>query len=122
MRHVMREKQQGISLAGLSVWSAVIVMIAILGMKLAPSYLEYAAIKRALVAIASDPSLQNALPREIRQSFDKRAVIDEITIVNSRDIDIRKEGGQIVLSVNYAVKTPLFANVSLFIDFTAASK
>lgn len=122
MRHVMREKQQGISLAGLSVWSAVIVMIAILGMKLAPSYLEYAAIKRALVAIASDPSLQNALPREIRQSFDKRAVIDEITIVNSRDIDIRKEGGQIVLSVNYAVKIPLFANVSLFIDFTAASK
>lgn len=121
MRHVMRKKQQGIGLSGLLIWSAVVVIIAILGMKLIPSYIEYAAIKRALVAIASDPSLQNAHPREIRQSFDKRVTIDNIATVNSRDIEISKVGEQIVLSVSYSVKKPLFANVSLDIDFTAAS-
>lgn len=121
MRHRMRNKQQGVSLSGLLIWSAGVVMIALLGMKLIPSYLEYTAIKRALVAIASDPELQNAHPREIRQSFDKRAVIDEIAAVNSHDIQISKVGGQTVLSVSYSVKTPLFANVSLNIDVTAAS-
>jgi hypothetical protein len=121
MRHVMRKKQQGIGLSGLLIWSAVVVMTAILGMKLIPSYIEYAAIKRALVAIASDPSLQNAHPGEIRQSFDKRVTIDNIATVNSRDIEISKVGEQTVLSVSYSVKKPLFANVSLDIDFTAAS-
>lgn len=121
MRHVMRKEQQGLSLSGLLIWSAVVVMFSLLGMKLIPSYIEYAAIKRALVAIASDPSLQNTLPAEIRQSFDKRAVIDEITAVNSRAIEISKTGGQTVLSVSYSVKTPLFANISLYIDFTATS-
>ena len=121
MRHVMRKQQQGISLSGMLTWSAVVVIFALLGMKLLPSYMEYAAIKRALVAIASDPGLQNAHPGEIRQSFGKRAVIDQITVVNSRDIQISKIGGQTVLSVSYSVKTPLFANISLSIDFTAAS-
>ncbi|SDX91875.1 protein of unknown function [Nitrosomonas sp. Nm33] len=121
MRHMMRRKQQGISLSGLLIWSAVIVMSALLGMKLIPSYIEYAAIKRALVAIASDPSLQDTHPGEIRQLFSKRAVIDQITAVNSRDIQISKVGGQTVLSVSYPVKIPLFANISLYIDFTAAS-
>ncbi len=121
MRHVMRKEQQGISLSGMLIWSTVVVMFALLGMKLIPSYMEYAAIKRALVVIASDPSLQNAHPGEIRQSFGKRAVIDQITAVNSRDIEISKVGGQTVLSVSYSVKTPLFANISLYIDFTAAS-
>jgi hypothetical protein len=83
--------------------------------------MEYAAIKRALVAIASDPGLQNAHPGEIRQSFSKRAVIDQITAVNSHDIQISKVREQTVLSVSYSVKTPLFANISLSIDFTAAS-
>ena len=121
MRHVMRKQQQGISLSGMLTWSAIVVIFALLGMKLLPFYMEYAAIKRALIAIASDPGLQNAHPGEIRQSFGKRAVIDQIAAVNSHDIQISKVGGQTVLSVSYSVKTPLFANISLSIDFTAAN-
>lgn len=122
MQHyLIRNKQQGVGISGLLTWSAVVVMIVMLGMKLIPSFVEYAAIKRAVVSIASDANTQNVHPREIRQSFDKRVAIDNIKAVNGRDIEIRKEGSQIVLSVSYAVKTPLFANVSLYIDFTAAS-
>lgn len=119
--HLISNKQQGVGLSGMLIWSAVVIIIAILGMKLIPSFMEYTAIKRVLVAITSDASLQNAHPREIRQSFDKRAAIDDIKTVTSRDLEISREGGQTVLSVSYSVKTPLFANVSLYIDFTAAS-
>lgn len=122
MQHYLASKEQhGVSLSGLLIWSVAVIMIAILGMKLIPSFIEYAAIKRALVAIANDPSFQHAQPREIRQSFDKRASIDDIKIVNSRDLEMSREGDQPVLSVSYSVKTPLFANISLYIDFTAAS-
>ena len=120
-RYLTRKEQQGISLSGLLIWSVVVVMIVILGMRLLPSYMEHAAIKRALVTMANDPSLQQASLREIRQSFDKRASIDDIKSVHSRDLEMKREGGQTVLSVSYSVKTPLFANISLYIDFTAAS-
>lgn len=121
MRHMMRKKQQGISLSGLLIWASVVIMIALLGMKLIPTYIEYAAIKRILVSMASDPSLQNAHPKEIRQSFDRRATIDDIKTVSGRNLEISRESGQTVLNVSYSVKTPLFANVSLYIDFTATS-
>jgi hypothetical protein len=121
-RYLARKEQQGVSLSGLLLWSVVVVMIVILGMRLLPSFMEHTAIKRALVSIANDPGLQQASSlREIRQSFDKRAAIDDIKTVSSRDLEIKREGGQTVLSVSYSVKTPLFANISLYIDFTAAS-
>jgi hypothetical protein len=117
----IRNKQQGVSLSGLLIWSVIIVLVAILGMRLVPSFIEYAAIKRALMATASDPDLQNAAARELRLAFDKRAAIDEIKSVSGRDIVINKQNTQVMLSVSYAVKKPLFANVSLLIDFEAAS-
>ncbi|MCE7916929.1 MAG: DUF4845 domain-containing protein, partial [Nitrosomonas sp. PRO5] len=58
---------------------------------------------------------------EIRQAFNKRAAVDAIKSVNGNDIVIRKQDGQLVLDINYTVTKPLFANLSLLIDFDAAS-
>ena len=117
----MNRKQQGVSLPGLLTWSVIIVLVAILGMRLVPAYIEFAAVKRALVAIASDSELRNAGVYEIRQAFNKRAAVDAIKYVNGNDIVIRKQDGQLVLDINYTVTKPLFANLSLLIDFDAAS-
>lgn len=114
-------RQQGISLPGLLTWSVVIVLVVILGMRLIPSFIEFAAIKRALVTIVSDPELRDASAREMRLAFDKRAAVDDIKSVSGSDIIIRKQNEQIVLSASYTVKKPLFANLSLLIDFDAVS-
>ncbi|WP_240141416.1 DUF4845 domain-containing protein [Nitrosomonas sp. HPC101] len=90
-------------------------------MKLIPSFIEFAAIKRTLVTIASDPELRDAGAREMRLAFDKRAAVDNIKSVNGSDIIIRKQNEQIVLSASYTVKKPLFANLALLIDFDATS-
>ncbi|MXS79353.1 DUF4845 domain-containing protein [Nitrosomonas sp. GH22] len=113
--------QQGISLPGLLTWSVAIVLAAILGMRLIPSFIEFAAVKRALVTIASDSKLRDASVREIRIAFDKRAAVDDIKSVSGSDIVIRKQDEQLILNISYAVKKPLFANLSLLIDFDAAS-
>ncbi|SFU52673.1 protein of unknown function [Nitrosomonas eutropha] len=113
--------QQGISLPGLLTWSVAIILMAILGMRLIPSFIEFAAVKRALVTIASDSELRDAGAREIRLAFDKRAAVDDIKSVNGSDIVIRKQDEQLILNISYIVKKPLFANLSLLIDFDAAS-
>lgn len=121
MRHDVMYKQRGVGLSGLFLWSFVLFFVAVLGMKLVPVYIENAAIKKTLIAIANDPVLQNGTKAEIRTSFNKRAQIDDISVVDEGDIEFNKENGQVVLSIIYSVKTPLFANISLYLDFNARS-
>ncbi len=121
MRHDVMYKQRGLSLSGLLLWSIVLFFVLILGMKLVPVYREYAAVKSTLIAIVKDPALQNGTKAEIRTSFNKRAQIDDISVVDEGDIEFNKENGQVVLSIIYSVKTPLFANISLYLDFNVRS-
>lgn len=121
MRHDVMYKQRGAGLSGLFLWSFVLFFVAVLGMKLVPVYIENAAIKKTLIAIANDPVLQSGTKAEIRTSFNKRAQIDDISVVDEGDIEFNKENGQVVLSIIYSVKTPLFANISLYLDFNVRS-
>ena len=114
-------KQKGTGLLVLIIWALIAIFIFMIVMKLLPVYRENMAIKTTLAAMASDPVLQNSAKGEIRKSFNKRAQIDDISVINGRDLDIDKEGGQLVLGVTYSVKTPLFANISLYIDFNESS-
>ncbi|MEK7791594.1 MAG: DUF4845 domain-containing protein [Pseudomonadota bacterium] len=121
MYHSPIQKQKGVSLSRLLVWSEILIFTSILGMKLIPVYMEHATIKKALVAISKDVTLQSAPLSEIRLLFDKRAQIDNIKTIRGKDIEINLEKEQKVLSVKYSVKTPLFANIALIIDFEASS-
>ena len=121
MRRDIGYKQKGAGLLVLIIWALIAIIVFMLVAKLLPVYRENMAIKTTIEAMASDPVLQNGAIGEIRRSFNKRAQIDDISVINGRDLDIDKEGGQLVLGVTYSVKTPLFANISLYIDFNESS-
>jgi hypothetical protein len=116
----MRMKQLGISLAGLIVGAALFILVAMIGMKMAPSYLEFASIKKAVVAIAQEKPGATVL--EVRKSFDARATIDAISTVAGKDLEITKEGGELVIAASYRKEIPLAGNVGVYIDFRAVSK
>jgi hypothetical protein len=115
----MRRKQLGIGLGGLVMGAIILIAVALLGMKLAPSYIEYFAIKKAVNALASGGGSSVA---EIRKGFDQRAVVDDISTVKGSDLEITKEGGGLVVRAAYRKEVPLFGNVGLYVDFVAASK
>ncbi|MBY0483953.1 DUF4845 domain-containing protein [Nitrosomonas sp.] len=115
------QKQKGISLSGLLVWSVILILIAISGLKIAPAYIEFSTIQKNLTAIAKDTNSQNMDLSQIRLLFNRRAPIDNIKSINGQDIKINKENGRIVLSAEYTTKIPLIANLSLTIDFEPIS-
>ncbi len=117
----LKSRQHGVTLTGLLLWSVVIIVITIFGMRLIPAYIEFAAVKRAMVATASDPALKEAGISALRQGFNKRASIDDIKSVAGKDLVIEKQNNQVVIRASYTVKKPLFANISLLIDFEASS-
>ena len=117
----MRRKQLGVSLSGLIMGAVIVIAILLLGMKLAPSYIEFFAIKKAVNAIASE-ARGGASVAEVRKTFDNRATIDDISTIKGSDLEITKEGGALVIRAAYRKEIKLAGNVGLFIDFDAASK
>jgi len=103
MRLATIQQQKGFSLSGLLVASFFLIMLAVLGMKLAPVYLEYSSIN------------------QIKMAFAKRAQIDNIKSITAQDIKVKKENGRVILSTQYVKQIPLVSNISLHIHFDATS-
>ncbi|GLT21539.1 hypothetical protein GCM10007933_09910 [Zoogloea oryzae] len=116
-----RKSQSGLSLVSVLLVGGAMAALVVLGLKLIPVVNEYFGIKRALAAVVSASNPQSATVSELRNAFSKRVTVDDITSVTPADIDITKENGRIVMSVDYARKVPLYGKVSLLIEFSASS-
>ncbi len=113
-------KQRGISLSGLMVWGFILAMVALVAIKVAPSAIEFYKIRKDIKAVAETAG-PNATVAELRKSYAKYAEIDHISDVRPEDLDITKEGNQIVISFAYEKKIGLFGPVSLLIDYQAST-
>jgi hypothetical protein len=97
----------------------VIVFVAIGGLKIAPAYIEYYTVKKAIAGVAQTTS--KGTVAEVRAAFDRRAQIDDIEVVSGKNLEISKEGNEVVISVAYPKRISLFGNVSVVIEFAASS-
>lgn len=112
--------QRGLSMWEILVLCIVIVMLAIGGLKVTPAYIEYYKIKKAVTGVAQSGEARGTVG-DIRKAFDRYAVIDDIDAVRGQDLDISKDGNEVVISFSYSRKVPLFGPVSLWFDFTGSS-
>ena len=117
-----RQRQQGLGFAGVLILLIGIVFIAIIGMKLVPAYIEYFTIKKAITGMTQSGELRGASVADVRKAFDRRAAVDSITIVQPQDLEITKDGNEIVVAFAYEKRIPLFYNISVVIDFAGSSQ
>lgn len=113
------KNQRGVTLSGLMIWGIIIAMVAILGMKVVPEVIDYYKIKKIVASTAANAS-GKTVP-EIRAIYGKYADVDHIQTITSADLDISKEGNEVVIAFAYEKRIPLFGNVSLLIDFEGSS-
>ena len=116
----MRRKQSGVSLGGLMVAAAILIVLILLGLKLAPSYIEYFQAKNAIESVAQEK--QSATVADMRKAFDARAAVDGFEAVKGSDLEITKDGSEVVISFGYRKEVPMFVNLGIYIDFQADSK
>ncbi|MDD4927900.1 MAG: DUF4845 domain-containing protein [Gallionella sp.] len=121
MRISRLASQRGLSFTGFLLGAFIFVLVSMFAMHLIPAYMENAEINKILADIAKDPDMQKATAKEIRASFNSRALIDTISSINGGDLVIDNKSGKLVLSASYYVKTPLVGNVSLYLDFNPSS-
>lgn len=113
--------QRGMTFISMMILIILGISITLLGVKLAPSYIEFFSVQKIMATMAKDPAFPAMSPQEVRNSFDRRATIDYVESVNGKDLDLSKENGQNVASVEYSKKIPLVLNISACLDFEAST-
>jgi hypothetical protein len=116
----MKSRQAGVSLGALIVGLFVLIVVGIFSMKLIPSYLEFRNAKTVIQTIAREK--QSSTVAEIRKTFDARATVDDITTIKGADLEITKEGGEVVISFGYRKEVPIAGSLGVYIDYAANSK
>lgn len=102
---------------------AIIVFVAMIVMKLFPSYVEYNSIKQVIKKIGSEPDFANMTKQDIISTFDKGASTGYISVIKGSDLTITKdETGKPVVTAEYQVVTPLVGNVSALLDFKTSTE
>lgn len=109
-------KQRGLSLIGFMIIAALAGGVLLIGFKSVPAINEYMAVKRVVGKVVEEGNAGATIP-QMRYSFDSRALIDNITTIKGTDLDIFKDGGNVVIKVKYAREVPITSIVSLLFNF-----
>ena len=112
-------KQRGVTISGLMVWGINISLVAGLGLKVVPESIAYYKIVKSVKSVATQASGKTVA--EIRSAYDKYADVNVIDTITAADLDISKEGNEVVVAFAYDKKIPLFYNVNLLIEFSGSS-
>jgi|RhiMethySRZTD1v2_1073278.scaffolds.fasta_scaffold49873_3 uncharacterized protein DUF4845 len=116
----MRNRQLGVSLTGLIIGAVILIFVLLLGMKTLPPYLEFFTAKKLITQIANEQ--RSGSVNDIKKAWQLKTAVENVESINERDLEITKEGGEIVISFAYRKEVPLFANVGVYLDFAANSK
>ena len=117
----MMKNQRGVTLTGLLFWGLIIVLIAVLGIKVTPEVVNYYKVKKVVAATAQSAGGGKTV-QEIRADYDRIAYIDHVhEVYRAADLDISKNGNQVVIGFSYEKRIHLFYNVSLLIEFSGSS-
>lgn len=114
----MRFRQRGVTFFGWLFLLAPWVVVGYAAMRLAPVYLNYMKVVRALNLVESDAAGSDS-PASIRTTIDKHFEIDMVDFPTAKDIKVtRAESGTgWDVEASYDDEAPLFGNVSLHVTF-----
>ena len=116
------KRQRGVTLGGFIAWATVAMMVAVVGMKMLPSYFEYWRVQHILGKIARDPELRSGSINDIRVAFVKQTMVEDVKAIGPNDIELTKEGPGFTLMATWSSKVRIVGNVSVFMDFSVAER
>jgi len=115
----MRNRQQGVTAIGWLVLLTPFAIVGYAGIRLAPVYLNYMKVVRAIDNAANNAKSGAGAgdATAIRTAIDRHFEIDMVEYPTTKDIQIRREGKAWVIEAKYDDEAPLFGNLSLHVTF-----
>ncbi|HEY1327374.1 MAG TPA: DUF4845 domain-containing protein [Casimicrobiaceae bacterium] len=114
-----RSRQRGLTIIGFLLVAAVVIIFALVGFRVLPSYIEYYTVQKALEAALADQG--NITPQDIRRSLERRINADYVDSVRASDVTVSKEGNQVVASLEWQKILHMVGNASILLEFQATA-
>ena len=116
MQGYFGQKQQGMTFISVVFLLALIVIVTLLTLKVAPIYLEYNNVYTSLQALKKD-DLSAMTPSKIRSLLQKKLDVNMVDSVSGEDISVVKKGKYVKVEIDYEVIEHLIGNIDLLIYF-----
>lgn len=110
-------RQRGFSFLVAMFMVGTIACVGLIAAQVFPTYLEY---QGAIKAIHK--AKDGATVLDVRNIFDKAAQIDDIRTITGKDLEITKQGDQVVVSFAYNKEIHLFAQAYLVMKYAGSTK
>ena len=112
-------RQRGLSMTGFLFVTVVVVVVALLGFRVIPAYIEYFSVQKALAgALADSPDLTKA---DVRRRIERRLGAEYIDSMHASDVEVTRAGNVTTASASWQTKLHLVGNASLLLDFDASA-
>lgn len=122
-RRGMWDEERGIGFLNFLFICALIGVLALMGIRLFPLYMESFKVSTAMQAIASMPGVGEKSSREIQESMLRRFEVDDVdrfthqNIRNYLTVKPNKEGMGRTLTMSYEAREPLISNLDIVLKF-----
>jgi type II secretory pathway pseudopilin PulG len=107
-------RQRGMTLLGVLSILGVLGIFVLAAVRLAPAFLEYQTVAKALDSVKSSGETQ---PAQISRSIEKTLDLGDVKSIEAKDVEISREDDQLIVHAVYDYKAPFLANISFLVHF-----
>ena len=116
-----KDKQGGLTLIGFVLALAALIFVAYLGMRIAPIYINYYSVVRAMEGMQETPGLARKTPMVIRDALYDRLWVSYMDDLTDKNVKITRSNG-VNVRVVYAVREPILGNLEIIVSFDRSVK
>jgi hypothetical protein len=114
-------RQRGLTILGFLLVAAVVVIFAMVGFRVVPSYVEYFSVKRALDDTMRSGSADPNNPAAFRSELARRLQTSYVEEVKAADVLLQRSGTQVVAELSWERRLHMFGNMYILLEFEATS-
>ena len=110
-------KQGGMGLLGLLLIAIMVGFFVMSGIRIAPGYIEYLSIRDIVIRVAEEYKEDEDTISDIRRKLADYFNTNQIKAIDSREVEITREDGRVVIDASYEDRIPLVWRVDAIVKY-----
>ena len=121
MREAFERRQRGLTILGFVLVAAVVVIFAMVGFRVVPSYVEYYSVKKSLDDAMRSGNVDPNNLRLFRDDLARRLQTSYVENVKANDAIVLRNGNQVTAELAWERRLHMFGNAWILLEFEAKS-
>jgi hypothetical protein len=121
MRKAFGKTQGGLTILGFVLVAAVVIIFAMVGFRVVPSYIEYYSVKKALDDTMRSGNVDPNSLQAFRSELARRLQTSYVENVKATDAIVQRSGNQISAELAWERRLHMFGNAYILLEFEVTS-